>query len=112
MTSTLQTDGHSAGSQADPAYPPVRSREEYDRLGRQAAFLGGTTERLFHAAGLVPGMRVLDVGSGAGDVALLVADLVGPGGEVVGVDVDGAALEGRARARAGARAAERQLRRG
>ena len=32
-------------------------------------------------------MRVLDVGSGAGDVALLAADLVGPTGEVVGVEV-------------------------
>lgn len=31
-------------------------------------------------------MKVLDVGSGAGDVALLVADLVGPTGCVVGVD--------------------------
>ena len=32
-------------------------------------------------------MRVLDVGSGAGDVALLLADLVGPTGEVVGVEI-------------------------
>jgi SAM-dependent methyltransferase len=63
------------------------------RLGRQAAFVGGTTERLFGAAGLEPGMRVLEVGSGAGDVALLAAELVGPEGEVVGVDVDAAALE-------------------
>jgi SAM-dependent methyltransferase len=62
-------------------------------LSRQAAFLGGTTERLFRAAGLEPGMRVLDVGSGAGDVALLAAEFVGPEGEVVGVDVDGAALK-------------------
>jgi len=31
-------------------------------------------------------MRVLDVGSGAGDVAFLAAELVGDGGEVVGVD--------------------------
>src|SRR5262249_7924695 len=30
--------------------------------------------------------KVLDVGSGAGDVALLLADLVGPRGRVVGVD--------------------------
>jgi SAM-dependent methyltransferase len=44
-------------------------------------------------------MRMLDVGSGAGDVALLAAELVGPGGEVVGVDVDEAALR-IARARA------------
>ena len=31
-------------------------------------------------------MRVLDVGSGAGDTALLVAELVGDSGEVVGID--------------------------
>lgn len=31
-------------------------------------------------------MRVLDVGSGAGDVAFLTADLVGETGEVIGAD--------------------------
>jgi hypothetical protein len=43
-------------------------------LNRQAAFLNGTTERLFRAAGLEPGMRVLDVGTGEredGPVAVL-----------------------------------------
>ncbi len=35
-------------------------------------------------AGLQAGMRVLDTGTGAGDVALLAAELVGPGGRVVG----------------------------
>jgi SAM-dependent methyltransferase len=40
------------------------------------------------AAGVGPGMRVLDLGSGAGDVALLAGELVGPGGEVVGVELD------------------------
>ena len=44
-------------------------------------------------------MRVVDVGSGAGDVAFLAAELVGPEGVVVGVEVDGAALV-TARARA------------
>src|SRR5438876_839260 len=44
-------------------------------------------------------MKVLDVGSGVGDVAFLVADLVGPDGRVVGVDMDGGALE-KARKRA------------
>ncbi|WP_433606035.1 class I SAM-dependent methyltransferase [Dactylosporangium sp. CA-139114] len=88
-------------SSADPAYALARTQDEYERLGRQAAFLHGTTERLFRAAGLGPGMRVLDVGSGAGDVALLAASLVGPAGSVVGVDVDPAVLSvarGRARA--------------
>jgi ubiquinone/menaquinone biosynthesis C-methylase UbiE len=88
-----ETNGRPAGSRDDPAYALARSREEYERLRRQATFLRHTTERLFRAAGLEPGMRVLDVGSGAGDVAVLVAELVGPDGEVVGVDVDGAALE-------------------
>ena len=93
MSHPSETSGRPAGSQADPAYALARSADEYARLSRQAAFVGGTTERLVRAAGLEPGMRVLDVGSGAGDVALLAAGLVGPEGEVVGVDVDGAALE-------------------
>lgn len=37
-------------------------------------------------------MRVLDVGSGMGDVALLAAELVGPTGSVVGVDTNPDAL--------------------
>jgi ubiquinone/menaquinone biosynthesis C-methylase UbiE len=77
----------------EPTYPLARSAWEYERLRRQAAFLGRTTERLFRMAGLQPGMRVLDVGCGAGDVALLAAGLVGPGGEVVGVDTDRSAIE-------------------
>jgi predicted methyltransferase len=93
-----------AGSQADPEYALARSRDEYERLSRQAAFLGRATERLFRAAGLEPGMRVLDVGSGAGDVAFLAADIVGSEGQVVGVNVDGAAPGGRAWTRAIARA--------
>ena len=38
-------------------------------------------------------MRVLDVGSGAGDVAFLIAEFIGPEGEVVGIDLDANALE-------------------
>jgi ubiquinone/menaquinone biosynthesis C-methylase UbiE len=74
-------------------YALPRSTEEYERLARQAVFLRGTTERLFQAAGIGPGMRILDVGSGAGDVSFLAADLVGPSGHVVGIDLDGAAVE-------------------
>ena len=33
-------------------------------------------------------MKVLDVGSGAGDVALTLAEFVGPDGTVIGVDVN------------------------
>ena len=51
------------------------------------------TMRFLREAGIVPGMRVLDVGSGAGDVTFLAAELVGATGEVVGVDLAPAAIE-------------------
>jgi SAM-dependent methyltransferase len=38
-------------------------------------------------------MRVLDVGSGAGDSSFLVSELVGQGGEVIGVDREPMAVE-------------------
>jgi ubiquinone/menaquinone biosynthesis C-methylase UbiE len=77
-----------------------RSAEEVDRLQSQAAFLRPFTERLFRDAGITRGMKVLDLGSGAGDVALLAARLVGPEGTVLGVDTSPAILEiARARAR-------------
>ena len=65
---------------------------EHARLARQAALFEPYTERLFFAAGIAPGMRVLDVGCGVGDVSLLVARLVGPRGQVVGIDRDASAI--------------------
>ena len=83
----------------DPTYALGRSDDEHARLTEQANFLRPLTERLFKKAGIKSGMKVLDVGSGVGDVAFLVAELVGPQGKVVGVDMDGVALE-KARKRA------------
>src|SRR5437773_1606855 len=71
---------------------------EHERLIRQAARVAPLTERLFREAGVGPGQRVLDLGSGVGDVAMLVARLVGHSGEVVGVERDPRSLD-RARAR-------------
>ena len=59
---------------------------ELERLANQAQLVDPITRRSFLEAGVAPGMRVLDVGSGAGDVSFLVTDLVGARGEVVGVD--------------------------
>jgi ubiquinone/menaquinone biosynthesis C-methylase UbiE len=78
---------------SDPAYALGRSADEHQRLRQQAAIVRPLTERFFREAGIRPGMRVLDIGSGVGDVALLAAEMVGPTGEVLGIDVDGAALE-------------------
>jgi len=70
-----------------------QSAHEYERLMLQARLLRPYTEKFFRAAGLAPRMRVSDVGSGMGDVALLSADIVGPAGSVLGIDRDAAALD-------------------
>src|SRR5215468_5195977 len=85
-----------------PGYALGHSDRELDRLRTQAKLIDPITERFFRQAGIVPGMRVLDVGSGAGDVSFLVAGIVGDAGEVVGVDRAPRALA-IARARAVAR---------
>src|SRR6266700_6070453 len=71
---------------------------EHERLIRQAERIAPITERLFLKAVIGPGQRVLDLGSGVGDVAMLVARLVGHSGEVVGIERDRRSLD-RARAR-------------
>jgi ubiquinone/menaquinone biosynthesis C-methylase UbiE len=71
---------------------------EHERLIRQAARLAPCTERFFREAGIGKDQRVLDLGSGVGDVAMLVAKIVGPSGEVVGVERDQRAIA-RAKAR-------------
>jgi SAM-dependent methyltransferase len=61
---------------------------EIARLDGQAIAIGPPTQMLLHVAGIGPGMRVLDVGTGLGHVAFIAAGLVGPEGAVVGVDQD------------------------
>ena len=65
---------------------------ELARLERQAGVLTTATRTILTAAGLQPGMRVLDLGTGAGDVAMLAGEIVGPSGSVVGVDLADDAL--------------------
>ena len=71
---------------------------EQNRLRMQAGFLEKWTEEFLVSAGLTPGMRVLDVGCGMGDVSMLAARLVGETGSVTGLDRDGVVLS-RARER-------------
>ncbi len=70
----------------DPDYVLGATSKEHDRLKSQADFIDPFTRRLFFDAGLTQGMRVLDIGCGAGDVSTLVSEIVGPTGTVLGVD--------------------------
>jgi SAM-dependent methyltransferase len=84
------------------------AEDELDRLIGQSRFFGDLTEHLFRLAGLAPGMRVLDVGCGAGDVSFLAARIAGPSGFVTGIDraKESVALASRRAADAGIRNVE------
>ena len=80
-------------SKSDATYTMGRTQGEEDRLIQQSQLYDAVTRRFFREAGISSGMKVLDIGSGPGDVALTAAELVGPEGAVVGVDVNPAILE-------------------
>ncbi len=80
------------------------SDAEHERLILQANRLAPVAERFFREAGIGPGQRILDLGSGVGDVAMLLSRLVGPSGEVVGIERDDRSIN-----RAQSRAAEAGL---
>jgi ubiquinone/menaquinone biosynthesis C-methylase UbiE len=82
-----------SGQNRDPVYELGHTLGEQDRLSVQGQLYGPHTRQLFVEAGVAEGMRVLDVGCGAGDVSLLAAELVGPTGAVVGVDRSDEVLE-------------------
>jgi ubiquinone/menaquinone biosynthesis C-methylase UbiE len=68
------------------AYALGYSSFELDRLRRQAARLQRISRRFFRDAGICAGMRVLELGSGLGDATQLLAEMVGPAGEIVSID--------------------------
>jgi SAM-dependent methyltransferase len=75
-----------SGMDGTPVYALGDGAEEHRRLMLQSRFIGELTEALLTRAGLAEGMRVLDVGCGAGDVSLLAREFVGASGSVLGID--------------------------
>jgi SAM-dependent methyltransferase len=71
---------------SDTAYQLGSAPREQERLTLQGRVLAPATRTIFEAAGIRSGMRVLDLGSGMGDVAFVAAELVGSAGSVVGID--------------------------
>ena len=86
------------------AYLLGHADTEIQRLLLQGRLYNDHTEHALRLAGLRPGMRVLDVGCGPGDVSFVAARLVGATGTVLGVDAAGDVVEF-----ARTRAAERGL---
>lgn len=74
------------------AYVLGHTEQELARLEQQAAIFGYETREVLRRAGLRPGMSVLDIGCGVGDVSMAAAELVGPTGRVLGIDRSPAAL--------------------
>jgi ubiquinone/menaquinone biosynthesis C-methylase UbiE len=89
---------------ADTGYQLGSDASELDRLDMQGRVLAPATRMILQTAGLARSMRVLDLGSGAGDVSFVAAELVGSSGEVVGIDQSPDSV-----AKATARAGERGL---
>jgi ubiquinone/menaquinone biosynthesis C-methylase UbiE len=70
-------------------YVHTRDADEYQRLRDQALMWQRATEAVLDQVGLGAGMSALDVGSGPGSVMRLMADRVGAGGRVTGIEIDG-----------------------
>src|SRR5262245_47729821 len=73
-------------------------QRERDRLTALESLYDRATRRLLHELGLRTGLRCLEVGCGAGGIALWLADRVGETGHVLATDLDTRFLDGHDRA--------------
>jgi ubiquinone/menaquinone biosynthesis C-methylase UbiE len=76
-----------------PVYVLGHGDLEIERLQLQASIVAPVTRRLILECGIGPGMRVLEIGCGVGDVSMLLAEAVGDTGSVVAFDREPRAIE-------------------
>jgi 2-polyprenyl-3-methyl-5-hydroxy-6-metoxy-1,4-benzoquinol methylase len=72
-------------------------QRERDRLTALEALYDGPSRRLLAEIGVGPGWRCLEVGCGAGGIAMWLADQVGDAGHVLATDLDTRFLDGHGR---------------
>ncbi|MER5767369.1 methyltransferase domain-containing protein [Streptomyces sp. NPDC001985] len=84
MTSALPPEG----TVAHPYVFAGSGSAERDRLLLLARLLDPLHQRALRAAGLRPGQRCLELGSGTGTIAGWMADQVGPDGHVLATDIN------------------------
>jgi SAM-dependent methyltransferase len=72
----------------DARYVLGSSLTEHERLVRQAGLIAGSMRHMLTEAGLGPGMSVLDVGCGMGDVSLVAGAFVGTDGHITACDTN------------------------
>jgi ubiquinone/menaquinone biosynthesis C-methylase UbiE len=95
-----QTLARACRDTPDQRYTLVNGPSEARRLREQAAHLKGLSAALLDRIPFRPGWSSIDIGCGPAGVLDLLAERVGPGGLVLGVDRDAAQVESaRAQAR-------------
>lgn len=70
----------------DTTYVLGHKDREIQRLVLHAEILVPIPTRLFHSAGIKPGIKILNLGCGAVDISLLAAKLTGPDATVTAID--------------------------
>jgi SAM-dependent methyltransferase len=79
-------------SSEDYSYPWQSDDAELQRLSRQGRVFGPASRIILSTAGITPGMKVLDLGCGVGELSFLAAEVVGPEGRIIGIDTAGDAV--------------------
>jgi|SRR5579859_6624689 len=92
MTSQTQTRGQRSSYVFDQAW-----QKELERLRSLETLFDPGSQRHLASRGLGPGWHCLEVGCGAGSLALWLADRVGPSGSVLATDLDPRFLDGHGR---------------
>jgi SAM-dependent methyltransferase len=86
FSSTTGNADHEAGVDSAVSGPTYFMESEEESLRLDLKTDPGAVEEQARWAGVVPGMRVVDLGCGAGKTTQILHRLAQPGGEVVGID--------------------------